>query len=47
MTEAFRHFCFAEVGEGQWIGEESIFSQDKVPYTLKAKTQLKVLEIYL
>lgn len=46
MSEAFRQFRFAEVSEGQWLAEESIFhEQGKISYTMRAKTKLTVLEI--
>jgi CRP-like cAMP-binding protein len=46
FSEAFRQFRFADVSEGQWLAEESIFhEQGKISYTMRAKTKLTVLEI--
>ena len=46
MSEAFRQFRFADVSEGQWLAEDSIFNeQGKICYTMRAKTKLTVLEI--
>jgi len=46
MSATMNRFHFAEVGEGQWVGEESIFSETgHVNYTLRAKSDLVLLEI--
>jgi CRP-like cAMP-binding protein len=46
MTEATRSFKFAEVADGSWIGEEAVVSDSqRLNYTVRAKTSLKVLEI--
>ena len=46
MTEATRSFKFAEVSDGSWIGEEAVVSDNqRLNYTVRAKTSLRVLEI--
>ena len=46
MSQNFREFHFSEISAGQWVGEDSIFStQNTVGYTVRAKTQVTVLEI--
>ena len=46
MSQNFREFHFSEISTGQWVGEDSIFSiLNTVSYTVRAKTQITVLEI--
>ena len=48
MSEAFRHFVFAELSEGQWLGEESLVNHNsKLQYTVRAKTNLVAMKIAL
>lgn len=45
MSKAFREFNFGEIGPGEWAGEESVWSNFPVSYSLKAKTDVVVLEM--
>jgi len=46
LTESLNQFAFTNVVEGQWIGEESLFSyRNTLNYTLRAKTKVTLLEI--
>jgi len=45
MSRRFREFAFAEVGVGEWVGEDLLFN-DSLNYTIIAKTNLEVIEFF-
>jgi hypothetical protein len=48
MSNAFKYYPLAEVGRGTWLGEEAFYQEtDNLSYSIKCKTNVKVLEIGL